>query len=151
MPRHCQIAFALILTFTWAFGTSGDIAAGAERLSVTSTIANIRSGPGGAYGIMWKVEKHHPLIVVEKSGSWLRIRDFEGDQGWVHKSLLGNVPAIITNQESCHVRSGPGTNNEILFTVGAGIPFRIVLKNGNWLQIEHADGDRGWIHQALTW
>jgi len=123
----------------------------AERLTVESTIANIRSGPGTEHDIIWNVEKFHPLFILEKSGNWYRFRDFEGDEGWIHNSLLTNTPAVITIKDTCNIRSGPGTNNAILFTVEKGIPFKVIKKEGNWIQIEHADGDQGWVHKSLVW
>ncbi|HHE74766.1 MAG: hypothetical protein DRH90_02970 [Deltaproteobacteria bacterium] len=123
----------------------------AERLSVSSRIANIRSGPGTDYEILWKVESYYPIIVLKKSGSWINFRDFEGDEGWIHTSLVRKKPTVITIKNTCNVRNGPGTNHDILFTVEKGIPFLILDRQKNWLQIKHADGDRGWIHKSLVW
>jgi SH3-like domain-containing protein len=123
----------------------------ADRLTVESEIANIRSGPGTKYDILWNVEKNHPLYILERSGNWYRFRDFEGDEAWIHKSLLGKTPAVITIKDKCNVRPEPGTNNEPRFTVEKGIPFKVLKKQGSWIQIEHADGDQGWIHKSLVW
>ena len=123
----------------------------ADRLAVSSPTANIRSGPGTNHEILWKVEKYHPIIVERKSGDWYGFTDYEGDKGWVHKSLVGDIPTAITIKEKCNVRSGPGKENPVVFTVGSGIPFKIIGKKGNWRQILHADGDKGWIHKSLLW
>ena len=123
----------------------------AERMAISSSIANIRSGPGKNHEILWKVEKYHPIFVERKAGDWYGFRDYEGDKGWVHKSLVKNIPTVITIKEKCNVRSGPGTDNAVIFTVGSGIPFKIIGKNGNWRHILHADGDKGWIHKSLLW
>ena len=126
-------------------------AALAERLSVASSIANIRSGPGTKYDILWKIGKYHPVLVLKKSGKWYHFRDFEGDKGWIHKSLVRNTPSVITNKENCNVRSGPGTKFKILFATEKGIPFKILKRKGNWIHVQHADGDKGWIHKSLVW
>ena len=123
----------------------------ADRLAISSPTANIRSGPGTNHEILWKVEKYHPILVERKSGDWYGFTDYEGDKGWVHKSLVGDIPSAITIKEKCNVRSGPGKENPVVFTVGSGIPFKIIGKKGNWRQILHADGDKGWIHKSLLW
>jgi len=123
----------------------------AERLAVSSKIANIRSGPGTGYEILWKVESYYPIWVLKKSGPWINFRDFEGDEGWIHSSLVQKKPTVITVKKKCNVRSGPGTNHEVIFTVEKGIPFLIVNRQKSWIQIQHADGDRGWIHKSLVW
>jgi len=69
----------------------------------------------------------------------------------IHKSLVKDIPALITVKEKCNVRSGPGTNHPVVFSVGSGIPFKILGKKGNWIRIKHADGDTGWIHNSLIW
>jgi SH3-like domain-containing protein len=125
--------------------------ASAERLAISAAEANIRSGPGTDHNVVWKVEKYFPILVIEKSGDWFQFEDFEGDRGWVHQSLVSKISAVITNSDACNIRSGPGTNNQIIFTVEKGIPFKVLNREGSWIHIEHADGDKGWIHKSLVW
>ena len=123
----------------------------AERLAVSAPVANIRSGPGTRHAVMWKVEKYFPLLIIDKSGEWYQFKDFEDDSGWVHKSLVAKIPTVITKNDTCNIRSGPGTSHPILFTVEKGIPFKVLKREGSWIRIEHSDGDQGWIHKALVW
>jgi len=125
--------------------------ANAERLAISAPVANIRSGPGTDHEVIWKVQKYFPILVIEKSGEWYHFEDFEGDRGWVHKSLVGKISTVITNNDACNIRSGPGTDNPVILTVGKGIPWKILDHKGSWIQIEHADGDKGWIHKSLVW
>ena len=143
MKVHSIIIFLLILLSA--------AAAGAERLAVKAPVANIRSGPGTSHNVLWKVEKYFPVRIIEKSGEWYHFEDFEGDKGWVHRSLVSKIPAVVTKNDACNIRSGPGTNNKIIFTVEKGIPFKVLKRKGSWLHIEHADGDKGWIHKSLIW
>ena len=123
----------------------------AERLAISANVANVRSGPGTQYDIIWKVEKYHPLFIVKKSNEWYQFEDFEGDKGWVHKSLVGKIKTIITKSNISNIRSGPGTQFNVLFTVEKGIPFKVLKSEGPWINIQHADGDQGWIHVSLVW
>jgi SH3-like domain-containing protein len=123
----------------------------AERMVVKSSIANLRSGPGSKYEVLWQVEKFHPILVIEKKGNWYKIKDFEGDMAWIHKSLLGNINGVITTKAKCNVRSKPDKNSKILFTVERGVPFKVLKRSGNWIRIEHADGEIGWIYKSLVW
>jgi SH3-like domain-containing protein len=122
-----------------------------ERLSVSVPVANVRSGPDTSYSIIWRVEQYYPVVVVKQADSWCLFRDFEGDEGWLHKSLLDKTPSVITRNDQCNVRSGPGTNFDVLFTVEKGVPFKVIKRDGHWIYVEHADGDRGWIHDSLLW
>lgn len=139
----------LLLCIAW-FCLWGQIAL-AERYSVSVPKANIRSGPGKKYDWVWQVGKYYPIEVKKKQGSWYFFQDFEGDEGWIHKSLLNKAKTIITKKNKCNVRTGPGTKHDIAFTVGTGIPFKVIKKKGNWYHVAHADGDSGWIHKSLVW
>jgi len=146
IPTLKILLFAAVAFFIFSVGL-----AAAERLAVSVSKANIRSGPGKGYDILWEVEKYHPLIIIKKQGQWYRFRDFEGDQGWVFKSLLKDIPTVITKKNKCNVRSGAGTGFGILFTAEKGIPFKVMKRKGNWIHIQHSDGDKGWVHKSLIW
>jgi len=139
----------IILAFLIVFAGAG--LAKAERLSVKADIANIRSGPDTNDAVIWQVEKYHPLKVVQKQGSWYLFEDFEGDRGWIHNSLLADVNTVIVKNDTCNVRSGPGTDSDIRFTVDKGVPFKVLEEKEDWLHVVHADGDQGWIHRSLVW
>jgi len=139
------ISFTLIMS---AVVTSNAMA---ERMAVTGSTANVRSGPGADHAVIWKIEKYHPINTIKRSGSWYQFKDFEGDTGWVHQSLVGKISTVITNKNKCNVREGPGSKNAVQFTLDSGVPFKVKKRQGKWIQIQHADGDTGWIHQSLTW
>jgi hypothetical protein len=45
------------------------------------------------------------------------------------------VRCVIVKNDKCNVRSGPGTDNDVLFTVDKGVPFRVLEAKGKWLHI----------------
>ena len=124
----------------------------AERMSVNADKANIRSGPGTEqYDVLWEVERYHPLDVIRTQGEWVFFRDFEGDEGWIHGSLLGKRATVITRSDMVNIRSGPGTQNDIVFKAERGVPFQVVKRQGDWIHIRSGAGDDGWIHKNLVW
>jgi uncharacterized protein YgiM (DUF1202 family) len=133
------------------FATAAVSASWAERLAVAVPIANIRSGPGTHYDILWKVEKYHPLTIVKKTSKWCRIKDFEADQGWISRSLLKKIPAVVLKKDNCNIRSGPGTQFDVVFTAEKGIPFKVLKRKKDWIHVQHADGDKGWVYGKLIW
>jgi SH3-like domain-containing protein len=130
---------------------AGTAAAAAERMSVSVKDANVRAGPGPNHDVLWRVEKYHPIEVFETAGVWLHFRDFEGDVGWIHKSAVDKTPAVITRQPGCQLRAGPGTDQPVIGRVDKGVPFKAIRREGRWILVEHADGDKGWIHDSLVW
>ena len=124
----------------------------AERMAVNVSSANIRSGPGTDYDVLWKAERYYPIRILKKSGGWYKFTDFEGDRGWISKKVVAKIECVILRKNGkCNIRSGPGVENPILFTVEKGVPFRVLEKKGEWLHVQHADKSKGWIHRGLVW
>jgi SH3-like domain-containing protein len=143
------VSLICLMLVTGLFG--GASASAAERVSVRVPLANIRSGPGTHYGILYKVEKFFPLKVVNKSGEWYKFVDFEGDEGWIHATLVDSAETVVVKRENCNVRSGPGTENEVEFTAEKGVPLKVLERKEKWIHIQHSDGDDGWIYEPLVW
>jgi SH3-like domain-containing protein len=141
-----KIILLILLAFVLCAGT-----ASAERLSVGFDKANVRSGPGTNYEILWSSGKYYPVDIIKTSGNWCQIRDFEGDTGWIHRSLLEEVPAVIVKGTIVNVRKGPGKDFEVLFQAEKGVSFKVLKRQKKWLKVEHADGEVGWIHESLAW
>jgi len=141
-----KILLFSLLVFVLSVGT-----ASAERLTVAVDKANVRSGPGKNYEVLWSVGKYFPVDMVKTSGDWRQIRDYEGDVGWIHHSLLKEIPAVIVKGSVVNIREGPGTDAKVLFQAESGVSFMVEEKKDKWLRIRHADGDTGWIHESLVW
>ena len=127
------------------------VTASATRLSVSADKVNVRSGPGTSHEILWTVGQYYPVDIIKTSGSWCQFRDFEGDTGWIHRSLLGKISAVIVKGTIVNVRSGPGTGYSVLFQAEKGVSFKLLKRKKDWFEVQHADGEVGWIHKSLVW
>ena len=145
MIRPLRIVGVLIALLLIAGG-----AAASERLAVKADIANIRAKPDLQADTLWQ-EKYYPLLILEKKDSWYRFKDFEGDIGWIHESLVDNTPTVIVKVDRANVRADAGTQYDLVFDALKGTPFKVLEKKGRWLKIQHADGDVGWIFSSLVW
>ena len=93
-----QLKLKLILfTFICMTSVMSFSNAYAERLAVNSDVANIRSGPGTGYEVLWQVEKYTPMNVLDKdkSGKWSYIKDYEGTIGWISTALLSKMDTMF--------------------------------------------------------
>ena len=58
-------------------------------LSLKKNEVNLRQGPSFEYPIKLIYNKKYlPVIILDKSGPWRKIKDFENNTGWVHVVLL---------------------------------------------------------------
>ena len=120
-------------------------------MSVKAETANIRAKPDTNSDTLWQVEKYYPLLILEKKDSWYRFKDFEGDMGWIHSSLVDNTPTVIVKVDRANIRADAGTQYDLIFDAERGTPFKVLEKKGRWIKIQHADGDTGWIFSSLIW
>jgi SH3-like domain-containing protein len=142
--RNFFIASILLLVFA-------SPAPAAERYAVTANIANIRSGPGTNYTILFEAEKNYPLKLLKKAGNWFQVEDFEGDVGWIYKKLVQEMTTVITKKSKCNIRTGPSIKNQVVFIAERGVPFLVLGTEGKWIHVRHSDGHEGWIHSSLVW
>jgi SH3-like domain-containing protein len=129
----------------------GGPAAASQRMAVKSAMANIRAKPSLQADMLWQVEKYYPLLILEKKGEWYRFKDFEGDMGWIHSSLVDDTPTVIVRVDRANVRADAGTQYDLVFDAEKGTPFKVLEKKGRWIKVQHADGDGGWIFDSLVW
>jgi len=145
-------SFSAIISICCLFVFLGaGIALASERLSVKSSVANLRNGRGTKYKVLWQVEKYHPFLVINKKKDWYEVKDFEGDTAWIHKTLLGRTDTVISIKSQCNVRATPDISGDIILRVEKGVPFKVLGRKGDWINIEHADGEVGWIFKKLVW
>jgi SH3-like domain-containing protein len=52
--------------------------------------------------------------------------------------------------EEINMRSGPGTEHEVLWKIGAGFPLEVITSKGEWLQVRDFEGSTGWVHKKTT-
>ncbi|MBI9075616.1 MAG: SH3 domain-containing protein [Desulfatibacillum sp.] len=123
----------------------------AKRMSVAVDKANIRSGPGTNYDIIWQVQLYYPVLVQDCVNDWCRFTDVDGQAGWLHKNLLDDTKSVVTNKDKCNVRSGPSTDSKKVAIVEAGVPFKVLANKGRWIKVEHVSGLVGWLHASLVW
>ena len=131
-------------------------AAAIEMVSVTGDDINMRSGPGTNYKTMWELGNGFPLIVLKRSGQWLRVRDFEGTIGWLHKDVVSKSPHMIVkvhknSKKRINIRSGPGTKYRIVAKAYYGVVFETLQQKDGWVQIQHEKGVTGWVNRSLLW
>ena len=76
-------------------------------LTLRHDIVNLRQGPFFDYPIKIFYKKYLPVLVIEKSENFRKIRDHENNTGWIHTSQLSKRKAAITTQENSLVFKKP--------------------------------------------
>lgn len=143
--RPAIAALALCLT-AWAPSWAQ------ELVSVRNATVNLRAGPDTSSEILWKLSRGYPLQVLERQGSWLKVQDFEGDQGWIARSVTSTRPHHIVKVQSANLRAGPGTRHRLVGNVKYGDVLRTGRRQGEWVQVDHPQRrGKAWIASDLVW
>jgi len=153
MKKRTAIVVCLLL-FLFLFSTP--YAALAEMLSVKGDKVNLRIGPGKQYRVKWEYGDGFPLQVIKKKGKWIKVKDFEGDSGWIYRKLLVNTPQMIVKankgqEKKINIRSGPGTKKKIVGKAYYGVVFSTLEQKSGWVKVKHDSGLEGWIKRSLLW
>ena len=65
-------------------------------LSLKNSEVNLRLGPDLEYPIKLIYKKKYlPVIILDKSDTWRKIKDFENNSGWIHISQLSKKKSAI--------------------------------------------------------
>jgi SH3-like domain-containing protein len=146
-PLHLAL-FAPLVCLLLAF--TAQLAQAAQMVSVKQQ-ANMRSGAGLNHGVQWQLDQGYPLLVLGSRGPWLKVRDFENDVGWVHRSVTGNQHHVIVKVDRANVRRGPSLRQRILTRVGYGDVLRTLETRQDWVKVRVQGGPVGWVARRLLW
>ena len=77
-------------------------------VSLRSNHINARSGPGARYPIEWVyMQKSAPVEIIAEFELWRKIKDWQGSESWVHKSMLSgkrSVKVITTGENNVYAK-----------------------------------------------
>lgn len=136
----------------------------AQTGTVTTSVLNIREGPGTNYTKTGTLLKGAQVDVVRQNGSWLSIRLTSGVTGWVHSDYVKTTtvspttPAPGTSKGNVQAKTGTVTGSVVNIRAGAGTQYAkkgsvtkgatltVLGQQPSWLNIRLKSGVTGWIH-----
>lgn len=124
-------------------------------VSTKSAPVNVRQGPSKDHDVAWTfVKAGVPVEITQEFDVWYRIRDSEGAEGWVQKSLLsGKRTALVAPWEkkgTTPLREKAEAGARIVAQVEPGVLLDMSECTGRWCRVA-VDGIKGWIEQGRIW
>jgi len=113
----------------------------------------MRTGPGVRYPVDWVYKrKDMPVEVIAEFGTWRKIRDIQGAQGWIHQSMLSNGRYITVTGQTRTLRRTPESNAPAVARIEPGAISQVVScpKDGGWCKISAGDVE-GWLRRVEIW
>lgn len=125
-------------------------------VSLGADEVHVRAGPGQKYPIRWTYARRGlPVEVVLEFENWRKITDHEGQEGWVHHTLLsGARTALIEGEKNVSVYEKPEPTGEEKTNITMILEPKVLVNveecAGAWCSIE-ISGYQGWIERKSLW
>jgi SH3-like domain-containing protein len=125
-------------------------------VSVEDDKAFVRAGPGEKYPIQWVIErKGLPVEIILEFENWRKIRDFDGQEGWMFQSLLsGERTGIVKSRSAVPVYQNPykaiDKDSVLVMKLEPMVQVSLRACEDVWCKIE-SSGFSGWLQRNFIW
>ena len=120
-------------------------------LSLKKDEVNLRQGPSFEYPIKLIYKKKYlPVIILDKSGPWKKIKDFENNTGWVHVVLLSKKKAAINIKNNSILFKKPTIYSKPIAKLESGRLVLIKKCKEKWCKIT-TGSFKGWLFESSLW
>ena len=90
-------------------------------LSLKNSEVNLRQGPSFEYPIKLVYKKKYlPVIIIDKSETWRKIKDYENNSGWIHISQLSKKKSAINIKNNSIIYKKPTIFSKPLAKIETG-------------------------------
>jgi SH3-like domain-containing protein len=130
----------------------GDAGATVPRfMSVKNDPARVRRGPSREHEILWVYQDSPlPVEIVADIEGWSRIRDWDGDEGWMAQSLLTSRRSAMIVGSNATLRTAPDDAAPPVAIAEPGVVASLLACEGDWCEVEIENHD-GWVSRGAIW
>ena len=124
MPRASLVALclALLAPLMLPLAAAAAEAATSRFVSLRAAEVNLRAGPGNQYPVAWVYRRPGlPLEVIAEFDVWRRVRDWQGEEGWVHSNMLSTRRTVIITSKLQPLREKPNGASPAVAQAEAGV------------------------------
>ena len=120
-------------------------------LSLKNKAVNLRQGPSFEYPIKLIYKKKYlPVIILDKSGPWRKIKDFENNSGWIHVSQLSKKKSAINIKNNSIIYKKPTIYSKPIARLEVGRLVIIKRCKLKWCKIITGNFN-GWVKKKYLW
>ena len=120
-------------------------------LSLKNNKVNLRQGPSFEYPIKLTYKKKYlPILILDKSETWRKIKDFESNSGWIHVSQLSKKKSAINKKNNSVLYKKPTIYSKPIAKLEIGRLVLIKKCQAKWCKITSGDFS-GWVYKNSLW
>lgn len=108
----------------------------------------VRAGPGKQYPILWEFHRlGWPVELVALYNNWYKIRDLDGEEGWVYRGLISNRRTVVVKEGSPAVMFRKAEGEKAILKLEAGIALGLE-KCGQTMCLVAYGKTEGWLDKT---
>jgi SH3-like domain-containing protein len=112
---------------------------------------NLRQGPSFDYPVkIFYKKKYLPVIILDNSDNFRKIRDHENNSGWVHISQLSKKKAAIVLDDDLIMFSTTTIFSNPVAILKKGRLVRVKKCKDEWCNVR-SDKFKGWVKKESLW
>ena len=120
-------------------------------LTLRNNTTNLRQGPSFDYPIkIFYKKKYLPVLIIDSSDNFRKIKDHENNTGWIHVSQLSKKKAAIVISEKSILFKNDTVYSIPLAVLAQGRLCIISKCNDEWCKIK-TDKFSGWTKKVNLW
>lgn len=127
------------------------VAEAREFVSIKGKTVNVREQPNTRSATRWELGSGYPLVVQQRKGQWIKVRDYEASLGWVHAPLTSKAPHRVVTARVANLRATPSGSARVVGKLQRHEIVQTLKNSGTWAQVRTESGATGWIATNLTW
>ena len=127
-------------------------ACAAEYRSIGANPAILYDAPSTKADKLFAVTRYYPFEVLVKLDQWTKVRDANGEVGWVENAALGDRATVVVTVPLADVRAAPDPQSPLVFEAYKQVLLDVVEPPANgWVHVRHRDGQEGYIRTSHVW
>ena len=120
-------------------------------LSLKNNEVNLRQGPSFKYPIKLIYKKKYlPVLILDTSETWRKIKDFNNNYGWIHISQLSKKKTALNFKNNSILYKNPTIYSKPIAKLESGRLVLIKKCNQKWCKISSGEFI-GWINKSFLW
>ena len=148
--KHYLIILVLFFSILFFFSKSS-ANENVNFLSLKNNKVNLRQGPSFEYPIKLTYKKKYlPILILGKSETWRKIKDFESNSGWIHVSQLSKQKSAINKKNNSVLYKKPTIYSEPIAKLEIGRLVLIKKCQTKWCKITSGEF-KGWVFKSSLW
>ncbi len=122
-----------------------------EFLTLKNSKVNLRQGPSFEYPVKLIYKKKYlPILILDKSETWRKIKDFENNSGWIHISQLSKKKSALNIEKNSLLYKKPTIYSKPMARLDSGRLVLVKKCNLEWCKITSGKYS-GWIKKKYLW